>query len=347
MAKPSSAASPPTAAAFRAVFLNSIGGIGDTVSVPVFIEDYKRRYPDHTTVLYDSIHLGHYCERPPYVDEIVTAATHICAHHMPAAILEADADLPGIAGMAFDRLAVTRLVATHQCHDRVFRPEEAVEEMEFDTHLARILDAGFRSLDLRLKPAHSARVDALLGQANRDGRPLVGIAVRSDSPAGTLALPRPVYLREIGRLAQRLVREKGARVLFTGDDRPRDAEATRMFASGDWVDLDERTPVLYYRLEAMRRCALFLGSWSGFWEVVNLMRPAEAAPALQIFNHRRVYEGRFRSPYRDYYKIGGRHDLALVQATFRNPDLRALVFDPAPSADGVMAFLNRTGMFGR
>jgi len=136
-------------------------------------------------------------------------------------------------------------------------------------------------------------------------------------------------------LATALVEHMGARVLVTGDDRLR---SMRPYLTGDWVDLDERTPVLYYRIEALRRCDLFVGAHSGLWETVNLAREPFTTPALQVFGSRDLYEGRIRSPYRDYVTIGGRDDLALVMATFRRPDLRPFVLDQPHTAEKILAF---------
>ena len=210
-----------------------------------------------------------------------------------------------------------------------------VTEMEFDTALADILEDDFQSLGLRLKPEGEKKVEALINRVNPDGRPLAGLAIRAGAPRGALSIPPLEYLREMERLASELADRMGARVLLTGDERLRDHER---YQSGDWIDLDDLTPILFHKLEIMRRCDLFLGAPCGFWEAVNLLRGPSDAPALQVYGGGDLYDGRLRPTHRNYITIGGRHDLALVMATFRNPALRDFVLDRPHTTEKILDF---------
>jgi hypothetical protein len=321
----------------RVVFLNSIGGLGDCLPMPLITRWYKKFYPEDTTILYDSLFIHHFYEPFPWVDEVYRAGEHVFANYMPNLVLNMDPSLPREGGIPLRETRFTRLVSTHHAHGRILAPEGLVIKMDFWSVLVEILRHGFRSFDMRLKPEHMTRVDSLMRELTGDARTLIGMQTRGACPYGALMLPRDEYVRDLTIIAGALVEKYGARVLICGDDRLLSEER---YAGNDWIALDELTPNIYYKLEIMKRTRLYLAATSGFSLLVNLMRTPEQIPAIQIYTNPQTLLGATFKMYPNYVKDGGCMDVALT-VTFRYPDMTDFLFDAPHTPEKVLAFVER------
>jgi hypothetical protein len=322
----------------RVVFLNSIGGLGDALPIPLLARWYKKYYPQDTTILYDSLFIGHYFEPFSGVDEVIRANEHMHDYRLPQQILQADPLLPRNGGIALQDTEFTRLASTHHAHRRWFKPQEVLVKLDFITALTEIVRDDFRSFDITLRAEHRANVDRIVNELSADGRVLFGMQTRGACPYEGLMVPRAKYVRDLTVIAEELADRYGARVLICGDDELR---SKRRYARGDWVALDRLVPNIYYKLDIMRRTRLYLGAGSGFSIVVNLMRSPEQVPAIPIYTNPETLLGKtYTYLYPTYVEDGGRTDCVDIFA-FRHPDLRDFLFDSPHTPDKVLAMVAR------
>jgi hypothetical protein len=319
----------------RVVFLNAIGGLGDTLPMPLLIQRYKRFHPGSTTILYDSLFVHHYCEPFPGIDETYRASEHVLADYVPGWVLQFDRSLPRTGGVPLSDVCPTHVISTHHAHGRKLSLGVPCIEMDFVTQLAKIVRDSFRRFDVRLRLEHAARVDNVIRELTRDGRMLIGLQTRGGSPYNALVVPRKQYVRDLTTIAASLVRKYGARILVCGDDR---LQSNEHYVRGDWVALDPLIPNFYYKLEIMKRTRLYLAASSGFSMMVNLMRSPEQVPAIQIYTNPETVRGAtYKALYPDYENEGGRMDVEIL-STFRHPALRGFLFDAPHTPDKVLAF---------
>jgi hypothetical protein len=320
----------------RVVFLNTIGGLGDTLPMPLLIQRYKKFHPDSTTILYDSLFVHHYCEPFPGIDEIHRASEHILPDYVPGWVLQFDRSLPRTGGVALSEVRPTHVVSTHHAHGRKLSLGVPTIEMDFHTQLAKIVRDGFHCFDVRLRPEHAARVDNVIHELTRDGRMLIGLQTRGGSPYNALMLPRKQYVLDLTAIAASLVRKYSARILVCGDDR---LQSEEHYVRGDWVALDALIPNFYYKLEIMKRTRLYLAASSGFSIMVNLMRSPEQIPAIQVYtNPATILGATFKMLYADYENEGGGTGVEIL-STFRHPTLRGFLFDTPHTPEKVLAFV--------
>ena len=320
----------------RVLFLNSIGGLEDTFLIPHLMEAYRRKFPEDTLLLYDSLCLDHYYEKPDYIDEIIPAQDHFASNGMAQIVRACDPELQPRTGRPVGMVAHDRMVETHRAFFRQWPIQGMCMQIDYDTTLCDLLNTGYFPMNLTLRAEHQEKVRALLDRINPDGRPLAGVYISLDQQDGRLSQSAGAALREMGRIAEGLCDQYGARVLFSGDAKP---FKKQRYLDGDWIDLDDESGVLFHLIEVMARCELFVGLPGGFWETVNLMRPVGSAPALQVFGTQALYEGKVRPRFRNYLNLGKKIDLAWVQATARDNALPDFIRNRAQSADAVLAFI--------
>jgi SAM-dependent methyltransferase len=322
----------------RVVFINSIGGLGDSIPIPLAIQWYKSRHPDHTTIFYDSLYVHHFFEPFEWVDEVYVAGEHLHSDGLPAWLRTIEPAPPCVGGVPLERTRFTRLASTHHAHERKFAPDELVVKMDHVMVLTEIVRGGFRSFDLRLKPEHMERVDRIVRGLAADGRALFGIQTRGACPYDGLMVPRADYVRDLTAIADRLVGRYAARVLVCGDDRLLSEER---YARGDWIDLDALVRNVYYKFEIMKRTRVFLGATSGFSDVVNLVRSPEQVPAIPIYaSVQSMRGGALTSMYPNYERDGGGAYDGDIR-TFRDPVLKRFVFDDPHTPEKVLAIVER------
>jgi hypothetical protein len=323
----------------RAVFINSMGGLGDSVLIPLLMQYYKKHYPADTTILFDSLFFHHYYEQPDYIDEIHRAGEQIFANYAPQMILNMDPTLPKDDGILLRQTSFTRFISTHHAHGRKFDPENLVVKMDFVAGLKGVLQEGFDSFDVRLKPAHAAQVDDIMSQLNPDGRMLIGIQTRKSPYEFMMQKPLEEYAQELTYTAEALTQGCDARILTCGDFKlpwePR-------YASGDWIDLDAAVPNIYYKFEIMKRCELYLAAPSGFSIIVNYMRGKPHIPAILLYAHPSMFSKEvFTKQHPEYFEKGGDFGNALIEWTFRRPDLAEFVFDFPHTPEKTIAYIER------
>ncbi|MFW6303068.1 MAG: hypothetical protein ACOC2L_00480 [Candidatus Sumerlaeota bacterium] len=327
----------------RVVFLNSCGDLGDAIPILALIEHYKEIFPSHQTLLYDSVGIDHYYNRPQYVSEIHAASEHLYPGPLVEAVRQADPEFArNDQGQPLGTLQANRLVTTHSIYNRNYGPPEMLYPMDFDTVLADILESDFQTLGLEMKKEHADRVEELCGPFSGDDRPLIGLSTWIDGPMQAVLSIQPHHFPNWLRItANALCENFNARILYTGPWTP--GAAWKRFAEGEYVDIDSLTEIPYYRLEIMRRCRFFLGTWSGFWDAVNLLRQPDQPPALQVLTSEMVYNAKIRPPCRNYYIIGGRRDLPRVMAAFRHEALHKWIGSPEQSPEAVCRILGELG----
>jgi len=329
----------PYAQPERAVFINSIGGLGDSVLIPLLMQHYKKHFPADTTILFDSLFFHHYYEQPDYIDEIHHAGELIYANYAPQMILNMDPSLPKEGGILLRQTCFTRFVSTHHAHDRKFDPESMVIKMDFVAGLKGVLQEGFESFDVRLKAEHAAQVDQTMNRLNPDGRMLIGIQTRKSPYEFMMAKPLEEYAAELTQIAEALTAGYSARILTCGDFKlPLD----RRYASSDWIDLDAAVPNIYYKFEIMKRIGLYLAAPSGFSIIVNYMRGKPHLPAVLLYAHPNMFSRElFAKQYPGYFDKGGDFGNALIEWTFRRPDLADFIFDFPHTPEKALRYLER------
>jgi hypothetical protein len=259
---------------------------------------------------------------PEWIDMSFPASEHLYASPLVENIRTIDPEMAdNYQGVTLGKLGANRLVVTHSHHNRNYGPSEYLFPMEFDTFLADTLEDNFTSLELKLKTGFEEEVGKIIQPLQEDEKPLIGISTYMGAKPET-ALDGDIcnFLPWMEALSKHLAEKYEARILFCGDFLPQ--RAWSKFTDTTFVDVNNLTQNPYFQIEIMRRTQWFLGTWSPFWESVNLMRTPADTPAIQLLTSPLVYQGRVRPETRNYYTIGGRWDLPYVQATFRHPILK-------------------------
>ncbi len=327
----------------RTVFFNSVGDVGDALSLLAVIEHYKDIHPDHQTLLYDSVGFGYYYKQPDYIDEIHPASEHLYAGPFIDRVRSADPEfVEQDLGKSLGELRANRICPTHSIYNRNYGPEQFLYPMDFDTFLTDIIESGFDSLNLELKDNHHSHLDEILAETIdlKDNRPAVGVSTELDGPLeSVLSCGQDVFIPWLESLGKALVDQINAQVLWYGPWLPQ--RQPEMFLRGDYIDIDKLTPLPYYQLEILKRVDFFIGTWSGVWEAVNLLRSASQVPALEVLTAPAVLEGKIRPPHRNYYSLSGRWDTPRVIAAFRHPDLNPWLDQAPQSPQSVIETLDK------
>lgn len=323
----------------RIVFINSIGGLGDTFPMPMAIQLYKKYFPQDITLLYDSLFIHHYYGKLPYLDEIYRAAEHHYATYAIESILQMDPTLPREGGAKWAEMRYSKLVSTHHAHQRRFYPEESIIEMDWATMQADFVLQGLAPLHLRLRQPFQTHIEGWLRILKGAGRPLIAIQNRAKNPYQTLQIDGESYKKELETLAESLVVKHNARVLLLGDTK---LDSPLRYLTGDWVDLDNLVRNIYFKFEILRQCDYVFGSPSGFSLIVNLMRGPEQSPAVFLYGNERLFLGaEFQALYPDYLAQGGGIDHVLAMTTYQHPALAEFMFDVPHTPGKALAFLER------
>lgn len=312
----------PGATQERILFFNSIGGLGDTIPVPLVMKLYRSIHPDDRLILYDSMFFSHYFEPLPWIDEIYPAATHLMPTYAVGLIASMDATLPKSGGVALRQIPFTRIVNLFRAHGREVKPEEIVIDIDYHRALNEVLFDDFDSYELRLKKEHQAAVDHIVRVLRKDGRPLIAIQNRAGDPYRNAQLRGGAYSAAIAEIAHRVVDMFGARVLMCGDVKiPSDVRYKR----GDWFDLDSIANI-YYKLDILRQADLVIGAPSGFSLLTNLLRSQSQRPVIFSFcGMDGLQGGMFRRAYPDYDTLGGFFSLGFNITVFRDPKMIELI----------------------
>lgn len=323
----------------RIVFINSIGGLGDSFPMLMAIQLYKKYFPQDITLLYDSMFVHHYFGEWPFVDEVYRAAEHFHTSYALKLILDMDPTLPREGGVNLADTGYSKLVSTHHAHQRRFYPEERVVRMDWATVETDFILQGLAPLRMRLRHPFQSHIDGWLRILKSDGRPLIAIQNRAQNVYRTLQIDGEQYKRELETLAESLVVRHNARVLLLGDTK---LESPSRYASGDWVDLDNLVRNIYFKFEILRQCDYVFGSPSGFSFIVNLMRGPEQSPAIILYANERLLIGKdLQELYPDYCAEGGGVDHGLVMTTYQHPALADFIFDTPHTPGKALAFLER------
>lgn len=325
----------------RVVFMNNIGGVGDTLPMPLLVQWYKKHNPEDTTILHDALFFGYYFEPFSGIDEVIRSSeSH--PNYFVRSILHMDPNLPRSDGIPLRETRFTKVVNTNHANGRRMLPDDKVIRMDFYTTLYEIIQSGFHSFGAQLRAEHQANVDAIVRELTADGRMLIGMQTRGACPPqyNGLMLPRADYVRDLTTIASKLVERYGARILICGDDRLLSEDR---YASRDWIALDTLVPNIYYKLEIMKRTHLFLAATSGFSLLVNLMRSPEQIPTIQIYTNPQSLLGTQIKKVRPNWEKdgGGRVDLQVLTASFRHPDLKQFLFDDPHTPEKVLNFVAR------
>ncbi|MCX7046776.1 MAG: SEC-C metal-binding domain-containing protein [Candidatus Sumerlaeota bacterium] len=323
----------------RVLFINSIGGLGDSFLMPAAMALYKKFHPQDTAILFDSLFFHRYYEQPPYVDEIYRASEHLYANYAPQMILNMDEALPRDGGMKLSEVNFTRFASTHHAHGRTFDPPEIVIKMDWCTLLGDAILQGLMPLRLQLKSRYAAQVDAIMKQLNPEGRMLAVIQNRGANAYKTLQVEGAQYKRELETLAEMIVARHGARILLCGDVK---LESPERFAKGDWIDLDAAVKNIYFKFEILRRCDYLFAAPSGFSWIANLMRGPEQSPAMLLYGSKRMlYNEDFLEYYPKYVAEGGGLKNNLIAWSYQHPALWDFLFDMPHSPEKTLAFMER------
>lgn len=323
----------------RVVFINSIGGLGDTFPMPMAIQLYKKYFPQDIALLYDSIFIHYYYEKLPYIDEVYRASEHHYVTYAIQMILQMDPNLPSEGGVKWSDLNYSKLVSTHHAHDRRFYPEELIVNMDWATVLTDVILQGLAPLRMRLRQPFQSHIDGWLRILKSDGRPLIAIQNRAQNPYRTMQIDGESYKKELETLAESLVVKHNARVLLLGDIK---LESPSRYMAGDWVDLDNLVRNIYFKFEILRQCDYVFGSPSGFSYIANLMRSPEQSPAIILYGNERLYLGaEFQELYPNYLAQGGGLDSALMMNTYQHPALAEFMFDIPHTPGKALAFFER------
>jgi len=329
----------PGREAERIVFINSIGGLGDTFPMPMAIQLYKKFFPQDITVLYDSIFVHYYYEKLPYIDEVYWAAERLQLSSAIQMILQMDPVLPSEGGVQLTDTKYSKLVSTHHAHHRRFEPEELVVNMDWATVQTDFFLQGLAPLHMRLRQPFQSHIDGWLRILKGDGRLLIAIQNRAQNPYRTLQIDGEQYKRELETLAESLVVKHNARVLLLGDIK---LESPSRYKTGDWIDLDTLVRNIYFKFEILRQCDYMFGSPSGFSFNVNLMRSPEQSPAIFLYANERIFLGEeLQEIYAGYVTQGGGLNSVLVMTTYQHPALAEFILDTPHTPGKALAFLER------
>ena len=329
----------PNREAERIVFINSIGGLGDTVPMPITIQLYKKHFPQDVALLYDSIFVHYFYEKLPYVDDAYWAAERFHDSYVIEYILKMDPTLPREGGVKLENTRYSKLVSTHHAHQRRFYPNESVVHMDWATVLTDFILQGLAPLRLRLRQPFQMHVEGWLRVLKSDGRPLIALQNRAENPYKTLQIDGAQYKKELEALAESLVVKHNARVLLLGDLK---LESPSRYITGDWIDLDMLVRNVYFKFEILRQCDYIFGAPSGFSIIVNLMRSPEQSPVIFLYGNERLFLGtEFQELYPNYLAEGGGIDHVMVMSTYQHPALAEFVFDMPHTPEKALALLER------
>jgi hypothetical protein len=325
-----------------ALFVNSIGGLGDTIPILMAMELFKKYVPQSQTLLYDSMFQGHYFDLVGYADYWVQASEHLYEAYAPGMIRQMDPSLPVAAGIPFVTLkdvGISHFVSTHSAHQRRFPSSTGVVEMDLCTFIVDSILHGCMPFQPQLRSAFSAKFEEFFASLNPDNRLLVGIQNRGKNPYGTHQIAGAEYIASLEKLANLLVEKFDARVIHCGD---LPLNSPKHHASGSWINLDTVQSNIYFKLEAMRRCDYFFGASSGFSMIANLMRRPDQSPGMLLFGSLELLEGiTLAEMYPTYVQDGGGIDITRVVWSYQHPSLTDFLFDLPHTPEKAIAFMEQ------
>lgn len=324
------------------LFVNSIGGFGDTIPVLLAMKLYRKYRPQDTLVLYDSMFLNHYYDISDYADTVVQGSQLILSDYAPKFIASADKSLPLSEGRPLESLHpynITRIASTHHAHNRILPTPLPTVKLDI---VATIVDSAlYGCLPFQLKPRapHLENIDALMKRLRRGNRPLIGLQNRTRDPYNVHQISGAQYKAELEEIASGLVDKFNAVVVLCGDI---SLDSATHYDSGNWVDLNAIEPNVYLKMEALSRCDYLLGAVSGFSMLANLMRKPDQSPGVLLYGSRKLLEDRQMAEiYPSYFKDGGGTNFAKVVWNYQDPALIDFMFDMPHTPTKVLAFVER------
>jgi hypothetical protein len=324
------------------LFINSIGGFGDSVPVLLAMKLYRKYRPQDRLILYDSIFLNHYYDLSNFADVVVQASEHILPDYVPGWVASMDPDLPLSRGSPLAQLrayGITKIVSTHHAHGRPLSADTAMLKMDIADYFVDSVLRGCLPFGLVPRESHMARIQGWIDRLRADGRLLIGLQNRANDPYGNLHVSGARYEAEIAELARILVERFNARVVLFGDAMLEDAT---YYHKGDWVSLNQLENNVYVKLEVMSRCDYMFGAPSGFSMIANFMRTTRQSGGIFLYSSTRILEdSHLSSTYPSYFQDGGGCNVAKVVYTYQDPLLLDFIFDIPHSPAKALRFLER------
>jgi hypothetical protein len=306
----------------RILFVNSVGGFGDTLLVPLVIKYYKYFFPNDECILYDSMGLYKYYKNVPYVDKHIRAAQPFGALKSDYAVKiigECVRDDPTNA-VEISEKEFDFFVNTHHLHGHTAKTDSEILYIDYAFALEQVIaQKGFLGLKMTLKDQHDEIIQKILNRLKEEGRILIGIQNRAHDPYHNHAVRGFDYIKSIQKLSELFIESKRATILQIGDAPIPD---DWRYVTGEYRNLNFLLD-FYYKLEIFKRLDIVVGSVSGFTFTANLLRDSRLVPLVVAFP---LLEALNRPPFPIYMESknsayiqgGGGVSYPFLNLTFRD-----------------------------
>lgn len=292
----------------KTVFINSIGGFGDSQCIPYIIEVFKREHPDHYIILYDSMRFFNYYEKPNFIDEIIPANLNIFPIHQNYApyCIENEIQENNIHKKTLLDIDYDYIVNTHHNHGRILNSRlsdnlnvnnnqdsslvylsDTTLDVDMDQYYDKILSNPYEWFRPQLKETHIQAINDHSRKFNPQGKLTIAISVRSKSPYGNHYLKGPEFVEFIDQLAIFLTNKYDAVIYTFGDDR---LPTNNYYKNEMWFDLNEKLQNAYYIQEFVAKSDIFLMGVSGFSFIAKFLRSPDMLPTIPLLPYVQSFE---------------------------------------------------------
>lgn len=306
----------------RILFINSVGGFGDTLPIPLIIKYYKFFFPADECVLYDSMGLYKYYKKIPFVDKHLRAAKPFggLKSAYPVQIIQHCLQDDSTNAIEITDNEFDFVVSTHHLHGYTPKTESEILNIDLAFALEQVISQkGFLGLKMTLKDQHEERIQNILNHLKEEGRILIGIQNRAHDPYLNHAVRGFEYIKSLQRLSELFIEHKDATILHLGDEPIPD---DWRYVSGQYRNLNFLSD-FYYKLEIFKRLDIVFGAVSGFTFMANFLRDERLVPLVAAFPNfealRKIpFETKNEAMRTAYIRGGGGVSLGLLNLTFRD-----------------------------